>query len=212
MSEEQKKEAENKETGTDVTEAELKRAREEAAKYRTRLRELESRFDGIDPDQVKALLEEKKKAEEEKAKAAGKFEEVLKARESEWSQRLSELENQAKTWQQRYAEKVIDNELLSAAAGAYDPQDVVTLIKASHNIEVADDGSIKIMDGDIPMTDGKGHPLDIKGLVEKYRTEKPQLWKATPGGAGSHASEGPSSKPMTPQQKIAAGLRKLQAA
>src|SRR4051812_42711584 len=67
--------------------ADLKDERAKLAEFRSnnitlsnQLAELQKRFDGIDPDEVRKLADEKRKLEDEQGLKAGEFEKVLDGR------------------------------------------------------------------------------------------------------------------------------------
>jgi hypothetical protein len=135
------------------------------------------RFDEVNTElkrlreEAKLRDEQKKKEDEDRLKKQGEFEKLAQQKEEE-----------AKTWQTRYQESLLNAELRdqARALGAVDPAIVLQLIDKT-GLEIGDDGTVK----------------GAKEAVEKLLTEKPFL-----KGTGTTPSIGNPSNPSTePQQQ-----------
>jgi len=194
----------------------LKQANAEAAARRHELRELQEqlkRFDGIDPDAIRKLQEQAAKAEEEKLKKAGEYEELLKRRQAEWEQRVKQMEERAQQWEQKYRQVAVEERLVAAfaKAGAVAPDEAAALTRAL--VDLDDDGVyVKGEDGNPLVTDGKR--MDLEAFASQWLEQRPHHRKAGPQGAGSPGGargQGGQTKitrsefeQMAPDQKAAA--------
>jgi len=182
----------------EILRKELEEARKAAAKYRTRLRELEERmrqYEGVDPEEYRRLKEEMQRAEEERLRQQGQLEEILKRKEQEWQKRLQQLEEQAKSWEQRYRQVAIEERLMAAfaRAGAIAPEECVMLTR--HLVDLDDEGVyIRGEDGAPIVRDGKRVSLDE--WARQWLEEHPHHLRAQGGGAGSQGGAGGSAKTM----------------
>lgn len=181
----------------------LKRANAEAAERRHKLKEYEERlrqFDGIDPDEVRRLKELAQKAEEERLRKEGEFEELLKRRQAEWEKRVEQMQEQAKMWEQRYRQVAVDERLVAAfaKAGAVAPDEAAALTRAM--VDLDDDGVyVKGDDGSPLLKDGKR--VSIEEFAAQWLEERPHHRKAGPAGAGSVGGRGtPGGKTITRAQ------------
>lgn len=81
--------------------------------------ELKTRFDGIDPEEVRKLANEKKALEEQQRLKAGEFDKVLEARlksaKAEWEKQLSALTSERDTLNARLVTIQIDQAVVTEA-------------------------------------------------------------------------------------------------
>jgi hypothetical protein len=168
-----------------------KKALELSARSVTQLEEQLKRFEGIDPDQIKALLEEKaeaakatKKLEEEKLRAAGDFEALKTRMLSEHQKELDAERKQASEIKKNVdllTSQIHELTIGSAFAGSKFIQDDLLLPtrqarRAFEEYFEVKDGEIVAYDrpakdtGRVPLVDSKGRnlPFDeaIKQIVE----------------------------------------------
>ena len=145
---------------------------------------IEKRFNGIDPDEARQLLEEKEAKELEMQKQRGEFDKVLKEtvskKEAEISQYKAELQKVR-----------IDDALIKVASEyqAIKPDQVVNLLKSK--VQLGADGNPEIIgDNNAPMYNGNGELLSINEYVGNFLDDNPHFRNATPSGAGSKSSVG----------------------
>jgi len=145
---------------------------------------IEKRFNGIDPDEARQLLQEKEAKELDMQKQRGEFDKVLKETVSKKEQEISQYKAEL--------EKVrIDDALIQAASEkqAIKPKQIVNLLKG--NVRLGDDGKPEIVgDNNTPMYNDKGEPLTINEYMEQFLDNNPHFRVATPSGAGSKSSVG----------------------
>ena len=192
MADEQKTEIENTESLETIQEVETqekmvpqsefdkileKRLARERAK-------IEKRFNGIDPDEARKLLEEKEAKELEMQKQRGEFENILKETVSKKEAEISHMKAEL--------QKVrIDDALIKAASEkqAIKPDQVVNLLKG--NVRLGDDGKPEIVgENNTPMYNDKGELLTINEYMGQFLDNNPHFKNATPSGAGSRSSVG----------------------
>jgi len=145
---------------------------------------IEKRFNGIDPDEARQLLEEKEAKELDMQKQRGEFDKVLKEtvskKEAEISQYKAELQKVR-----------IDDALIKVASEyqAIKPDQVVNLLKSK--VQLGADGNPEIIgDNNAPMYNGNGELLSINEYVGNFLDDNPHFRNATPSGAGSKSSVG----------------------
>jgi len=145
---------------------------------------IEKRFNGIDPDEARQLLEEKEAKELDMQKQRGEFDKVLKEtvskKEAEISQYKAELQKVR-----------IDDALIKVASEyqAIKPEQVVNLLKSK--VQLGADGKPEIIgENNAPMYNDKGELLSINEYVGNFLDNNPHFRNATPSGAGSRSSVG----------------------
>ena len=192
MADEQKTEIENTESLETIQEVETqekmvpqsefdkileKRLARERAK-------IEKRFNGIDPDEARKLLEENEAKELEMQKQRGEFDNILKETVSKKEAEISHMKAEL--------QKVrIDDALIKAASEkqAIKPDQVVNLLKG--NVRLGDDGKPEIVgENNTPMYNDKGELLTINEYMGQFLDNNPHFKNATPSGAGSRSSVG----------------------
>jgi len=151
-------------------------------------KKLEKKLDGVDLEEAKRLLEEKEKAEIERQKERGEFEEILKKTVAKKDEQLTALQKQLQR------EKV-DGALLGAASkfNAVNAEQVSALLRS--NVRLSETGEVEIVDNDgtIKYSD-KGEPMTVQELTKEFLTANPHFVKATSGGTGSQGSAGGSTQ------------------
>lgn len=96
----------------------LKKNRDELKAEKLRLQEEMKRFDGIDPEEVRKILDERKNAAEEEAKNKGQWQELLDSKEKRWT---GEREKLVSSYEEKITKltgelhkRMIDSELNAA--------------------------------------------------------------------------------------------------
>ena len=146
-----------------------------------------NKLDGIDIEEAKKLLEEKKLKELEIAKQRGEFDKVLKETVSKKDSKIQSLESELKRIR-------IDETLVNVASGlkAVKPAEVKQLLR--NNVRLNDSGSVEVINEDgTPRYSDKGEPMSVNDLVSEYLKNNPHHVMATQSGSGSQSKIGGAS-------------------
>ena len=146
-----------------------------------------NKLDGIDIEEAKKLLEEKKLKELEIAKQRGEFDKVLKETVSKKDSKIQSLESELKRIR-------IDETLVNVASGlkAVKPAEVKQLLR--NNVRLNDQGSVEVINEDgTPRYSDKGEPMSVNELVGEYLKNNPHHVMATQSGSGSQSKIGGAS-------------------
>jgi hypothetical protein len=143
-----------------------------------------NKLDGIDIEEAKKLLQEKKEKELEIAKQRGEFDKVLKETVSKKDSKIQSLETELKRIR-------IDETLVNVASGmkAVKPAEVKQLLRS--NVRLNDQGSVEVINEDgTPRYSDKGEPMSVNDLVSEYLKNNPHHVMATQSGVGSQSKIG----------------------
>lgn len=149
-----------------------------------RNREIERKFDGVDPDEYRAIKAAQEAEELERQKERGEFENVMKQTVEKWESKTSALQDELRRVK-------VDGALLSAASRgkAINAEQVANLLRS--NVRMTDDGSVEIVDSNgTARYDDHGQPLTPDALVDEFLSGNPHFVAATPSGTGSQSSIG----------------------
>ena len=142
-------------------------------------------------DDAKSAIAEKAKKEEEIALERGKFDEVIKKKSQEFSEKLSKLESELKN-------ERVDKQLINSASknGAINPDQIKELLKDS--VQLNAEGRVEILDKDkTPRYNSKGELLTVDEAVQEFLTQNAHFQAATPSGSGSVSNVGKSDTNKT---------------
>jgi len=153
---------------------------------------ISKKLDGIDIEEAKQLLEEKKQKEQELALQRGEFEKVMKETVSKKDTEISKLVSEL--------QKVrIDEQLVNVASGlkAINPNEVKSLLRNS--VKLNDSGNVEVVgENGTPRYNEKGDLMSVNELVAEYLNNNPHHLSATPSGTGSQSGiGGDTPKPMS---------------
>jgi len=146
-----------------------------------------NKLDGIDIEEAKKLLQEKKEKELEIAKQRGEFDKVLKETVSKKDSKIQSLETELKRIR-------IDETLVNVASGmkAVKPAEVKQLLRS--NVRLNEQGSVEVINEDgTPRYSEKGEPMSVNDLVNEYLKNNPHHVMATQSGSGSQSKIGGAS-------------------
>ena len=146
-----------------------------------------NKLDGIDIEEAKKLLQEKKDKELEIAKQRGEFDKVLKETVSKKDSKIQSLESELKRIR-------IDETLVNVASGlkAVKPAEVKQLLR--NNVRLSEQGSVEVINEDgTPRYSDKGEPMSVNDLVAEYLKNNPHHVMATQSGSGSQSKIGGAS-------------------
>lgn len=150
-----------------------------------------NKLDGVDIEEAKKLIEEKKQKEQELALQRGEFEKVMKETVSKKDQEISKLVSELQKIR-------IDEQLVNTASNlkAINPNEVKALLRNS--VKLNDSGSVEVVsDNGTPRYTEKGEPMQVNDLVAEYLNNNPHHLSATPSGTGSQSAIGGSTpQPM----------------
>jgi hypothetical protein len=143
-----------------------------------------SKLDGLDLEEAKKLLEEKKQKEQELALQRGEFDKVLKETVSKKDSRISALESELQKIR-------IDETLINTASvlKAINPNEVKSLLRNA--VKLNDSGSVEVVsENGTPRYNEKGELMSVNELVAEYLNNNPHHLSATPKGSGSQSGIG----------------------
>src|SRR6056300_861150 len=148
-------------------------------------RKFEKRYEGIDPEYYNELSAKAEKEKQDKLKAKGEFEQILKDTVSKKDEQINQLMNQVKTIK-------VDGSLLDTASKykAVNPGQVSQLL--NDQVKMNEAGDVEIVDpktGQVRYND-KGEHLTISELVSEFLTTNPHFVAATPAGSGASSRVG----------------------
>lgn len=149
-------------------------------------------LDGIDLNEAKQLLAEKKQKEQELALQRGEFEKVMKETVSKKDEEITKLVSEL--------QKVrIDEQLVNTASSlkAINPNEVKALLRNS--LKLNDSGSVEVIgENGTPRYNSKGEPMSVQDFVGEYLNNNPHHLAATPSGTGSQSGiGGDTPKPLS---------------
>ena len=148
-------------------------------------RKFEKKYEGIDPEYYTELSAKAEKEKQDKLKAKGEFEQILKDTVSKKDEQIGALLNQVKTIK-------VDGTLLDTASKlkAVNPGQVSQLLK--DQVQMNEAGDVEIVDPKTKQVryNDKGEHLSIHSLVSEFLTANPHFVSATPSGAGTTSKIG----------------------
>ena len=148
-------------------------------------RKYEKKYEGVDVDQYQELVQKAEQEKQDKLKAKGEFEQLLKDTVSKKDEQINSLLNQVKTIK-------VDSSLLDTASQykAVNPQQVSTLLKDQVRLNEA--GDVEIVDPKTQQVryNDKGEHMVVSELVNEFLTANPHFVAATPAGAGTTSKVG----------------------
>lgn len=171
------------------------------------LKELESKYSGIDPEKTRQLMSKFENDAEAQLIAAGKIDEVIQTRTEKWraeeERKNTDLQAKlaaAEAKAESFKGSVLDDSFRAAAAeiGDMHPADdmllgylrgMFTLDNNGKPVQIDDNGDI------ILGKDGKT-PYSPKEHLDGLRTTKPWLFKISSSGSPASGSAGSSSRQM----------------
>jgi hypothetical protein len=143
-----------------------------------------SKLDGLDLEEAKKLLEEKKQKEQELALQRGEFDKVLKETVSKKDSKISALESELQKIR-------IDETLINTASQlkAINPNEVKALLRNA--VKLNDSGNVEVVsENGTPRYNEKGELMSVNELVAEYLNNNPHHLSATPKGSGSQSGIG----------------------
>lgn len=150
-------------------------------------RKFEKKYEGVDVDQYKELTAKQEKEREDRLKAKGEFEKILKETVDKNRATIETLQNQISSIK-------VDGALVDTASKyrAISPNQVVKLLK--EQVRLNESGDVEVVDAKTGQTryGDDGTHLTIDSLVKEFITENPHFVAAGPAGSGSTSKVGDS--------------------
>ena len=148
-------------------------------------RKFEKKYEGIDPEYYNELSAKAEKEKQDKLKAKGEFEQILKQQAEKKDAQISQLLSQVKNIK-------VDGALLDTASRlkAVNPGQVSQLLK--DQVQMNEAGDVEIVDPKTKQVryNDKGENYTISNLVEEFLTTNPHFMAATPTGSGTSSKIG----------------------
>jgi hypothetical protein len=155
-------------------------------------RKFEKRYEGVDIDTYKELTAKQEKEREDRLKAKGEFERVLK-------ETVEKKDTTIKTLQSQISNIKVDGALVDTASKyrAISPNQVVKLLK--DQVRLNETGDVEVVDAKTGQTryGEDGTHFTIDGLVREFITENPHFVSAGPAGSGTTTKKGDSGAGAT---------------
>tara|TARA_S200002703_G_scaffold151435_1_gene150843 strand:- start:70 stop:774 length:705 start_codon:yes stop_codon:yes gene_type:complete len=150
-------------------------------------RKFEKKYEGVDVDQYKELTAKQEKEREDRLKAKGEFEKILK-------ETVDKNRATIETLQSQISSIKVDGALVDTASKyrAISPNQVVKLLK--EQVRLNESGDVEVVDAKTGQTryGEDGTHLTIDSLVKEFITENPHFVAAGPAGSGSTSRVGDS--------------------
>jgi hypothetical protein len=140
------------------------------------------KFDGVDVNKYRALLDKEEESILEEQKKRGEFEKILKETAEKKDQRIDQLHNQLNSIK-------VDDALLQASAKykAINPGQVSQLIKGQVKLNEAGDVEVVDQNG-APRYAESGEPFSVENLVKWFLDTNPHFISAGPSGSGAKSN------------------------
>ena len=213
---------------------ELETANTKIGETSKELKKLQERFEGIDPDEVRKLLGDKKDSERKELESKGEYQRILDQVNEDHESKISKLETDFGTERTEFTDKLaklqaVNRELTIGRdfSNSEFVREELTLtpskarqIYGTH-FEVSEEGSVIAYDkpaGSAERTmivDGKGKPASFTDAIKKIVEGDPehdQLIRSklkTGSGSKTETKKGAPVKDLTGREKIRSGLKNL---
>lgn len=158
--------------------------------------DLQKRYEGIDPDQARALSERARHERDRKLIDAGRVDELVSERTATLRAEFAGIASERERLKKELAAHVVDGAIRDAASRAgvraAAIEDVLARGRALFRLE---GGKAIALDGDKPVYGRDGEPLGVGEWISGLSAQAPHLFEASrgggaPGGAGSRAAMG----------------------
>lgn len=144
----------------------------------------EKKFENVDLDHYKTLVEKEELRKQEELEKRGQYEQLLKEQAEKFNSKI-------KTYESELHSIKVDGTLLNEAssAKAINPQQVVRLLKS--NLRLNEAGGVDVVDdkGNVRYNEN-GDPLKTNDLVNEFLASNPHFKAPTPRGSGTGSGTG----------------------
>lgn len=175
------------------------------------------KFEGIDPEKYRQIVDQENKRKEKKLIDAGEVDKVVEERvksmRTEYDTKLSEGQKTNEALSTKLSAVLIDSAVKSAAVATG------VIPTAVDDVVLRAKSTFQVKNGDVVAVDNKGNvvygrdgttPLSIDEWVKDLKKTAPHLFEGMRGGGAPGNRGGPGGTPdsskMSATQKIAAGL------
>ncbi len=189
------------EGATDKTKAD--EMRNHNIELRKQLEQLNTRFEGIDPEQVRQLAAEKQRLEEERQLKAGEVDKVVENRvkslKADWDKQVATLTTERDTLTSRLTAIQIDQGIITAATKrGLRPTAIPDITARARTVFKLVNGAPRAFESDgTTVRYGKDGvtPMTLEEWVDAQTTDAPHLFESNAGGgaAGNPAGGGTGS-------------------
>ena len=144
------------------------------------------KFEGVDLETYKSLIQKEEQLKLEEQKRKGEFEKILKETADKAQQKIQTLSSEL-------AKIKVDGALINAASTkkAINPEQVARLVR--DQVRMSEAGEVEVIDprsGQVKYTE-TGDPVTIDGLVSEWLKINPHFVTAGPAGGGSKSNTSP---------------------
>ena len=149
------------------------------------------KYDGIDIEKYRSLMQKEEELQMQQAKEKGEFEKILKDQSEKANQRITQLASELQAIK-------VDGALLNLASTkkAINPQQVTRLVR--DQVRMTEAGEVEVVDpktGQPRYTDS-GDPMTIDALVSEFLKTNPHFVTAGPAGVGIKSNTSPEGMPQ----------------
>ncbi len=154
------------------------------AKTKTQLeRKFASKYEDLgDPDQVREILTQHQKREQEQAMKRGEFDKILQELASKKDAEIQKRDRVIESFK-------LETPVIDAAARyrAVNPEQVKALIR--NNLRLSSEGEVEVLDREGKVRyDDSGRPLSVDSFVQTWLQENPHFVSATPSTTSSRSN------------------------
>jgi len=147
---------------------------------------ISKKYEGVDVEAYKSLVQKEEQLKLEEQKRKGEFEKILKEQADKAQQKIQTLSSEL-------AKIKVDGALINAASTkkAINPEQVARLVR--DQVRMSEAGEVEVVDpksGQVKYTE-TGDPMTIHGLVSEWLKTNPHFVTAGPAGGGSKSNTSP---------------------
>lgn len=147
---------------------------------------ISKKYEGVDVEAYKSLVQKEEQLKLEEQKRKGEFEKILKEQADKAQQKIQTLSSEL-------AKIKVDGALINAASTkkAINPEQVARLVR--DQVRMSEAGEVEVVDpksGQVKYTE-TGDPMTIDGLVSEWLKTNPHFVTAGPAGGGSKSNTSP---------------------
>lgn len=179
----------------DRTRKALEKANKEAQDRRHKLREWDEL--GVEPEKVRALLDEQREAEIKKAEEEGRYQELLDKMKDETNQKVSKADEKVNQMKSQLESYLVDKNLTEAIAAEDGIPKLLEGIAQKYVSAVeGEDGSYKTLVSDEdgkPRLNEKGDPMSIRELIASFKEDDDLQYAFKAPKVSGTGSDGQSS-------------------
>ncbi len=148
---------------------------------------ISKKFEGIDVEKYREMLDKEEKIELEKQKKKGEFDSILKQQAEKFGSKINTLTSEL-------TKIKVDGALLNAASTkkAISPEQVVRLVR--DQVKMSENGEVEVVDknGTVRYSD-TGTAMTVDGLVGEFLKTNPHFVQAGLAGGGSKSNVSPNT-------------------